>query len=171
VAINQQFGDHIHPSAIIEGRIQRTIGFDYDEVDRNLGFEPKEEMLTWADASAAISLILSWATGRGDTSHHKEASIATTGARIHGLLYWLDPANARYGSLQEIADAAGLTRAAVSKALVNLREELGGILPMKRSGSSDVYSRAQKAAIKVGVHSSASRKDLKSRKQVVLSRK
>jgi hypothetical protein len=86
------------------------------------------------------------------------------GWRAHALLYLLDPTNARFNSLEEIGTAGGVTKAAVSKSLMDLRRELGGILPMKLSGSSDNYRKAQNFAIDAGVHSSASRRDSKKRK-------
>jgi hypothetical protein len=151
--------DPVHGSILTADGPESIATFDYGEIDRRLGFEPEEEKVTCSDASAAISLILSWACGRADSI--QAPSIVSAGVRTHALLYLLDPVNARYSSLEAIADDANMTRAAISKALVELRSQLGGILPMKRSGSSEVYARAQKAALAAGCHSSASRKDSK----------
>jgi hypothetical protein len=165
-------GDGVHSVTYVKGDkpeergyFDRVENFDYDSVDRSLGFEPEEERVSWSDASAAISLILSWACGRGDSCRAKPPSITSAGARIHALLYLLDPVNARYDSLDAIAIESGMTRQGVSKALMDLRRELGGILPMKVSGSSDVYRKAQEAALAAGCHSSVTRKDLLSKRE------
>jgi hypothetical protein len=58
-------GDHLHPAAFIDGQIHRTVGFDYNEVDRSLGVaNGPEDMISFSDASAALSLILQWACVR-----------------------------------------------------------------------------------------------------------
>jgi hypothetical protein len=166
VATNSPIGDHLHNVAYTDGHIEPVTQFPYDEIDSDLSFEPEEEKLSWSDAAAAISLILSWACGRADSGRSKPPSLVSSGARIHALLYLLDPVNARYDTLTAIADEANLTRQAISKDLMSLRRELGGILPMKVSGSSDVYRKAQKAALAAGCHSSVTRSDLLSKRAI-----
>jgi hypothetical protein len=160
-----QLSDGLHSVSYVDKQIHPTTNFDYDSIDRELGFEPEEDRITWSDASAAISLILSWACGRNDSRRAKPPSIVSAGARVNALLYLLDPVSARYDTLTAIADAAGMTRASISKELMSLRRELGGILPMKVSGSSDMYRKAQEAALAAGCHSSSTRKDLLSKRQ------
>jgi hypothetical protein len=136
------------------GKVTSIAHFDYAEVDQLLGNHELEDSVSWSDLTACFSLILSWCTGRTDSRRHGEPSIIGAGWRIHALVYLLDIGNARYSSLQEIAEAAGVTKAAVSKAIADLRWELGGILPFKRSRSTDSYRDAQLAAVAAGRHAS-----------------
>jgi hypothetical protein len=154
-------------SSGLEGEFQNVAvsDFDYDSIDESLGWEEdSEKPVEFADMTAAFSLLLSWMCGRED-SHRglSKPSITGAGWRAHALLYLLDNQNARYRSLQEIATAGGVSKAMVSRALVDLREELGGIefMPLKRSGSKESFSRAQKAAVAAGCHSRNTRHDSK----------
>jgi hypothetical protein len=159
-SFEERYSDHLHEIVYNNDseKLERVGQFDFESVYYNVDGEGlKDDPVSFSDMSAAFSLILSWACGR--TGKHEQApSIIGAGWRVHALLYLLDNGNARYGSLQEIADAAGVTRAAVSKALADLRGELGGILPFKRGYSSEVYSRAQHAAVAAGCHASQVRK-------------
>jgi biotin operon repressor len=157
----------------VEGEFQNVAitDFDFDSVDQSLGWaEDNEDKVDWKDMSACFSLLLSWMCGRADSKLPKAPSITGAGWRAHALLYLLDNQNARYRSLQEIADAGGVSRAMVSRSLVELREELGGIefMPMKRSGSKESYQKAQRASIAAGVHSRYCRKDRKSDPEISL---
>jgi hypothetical protein len=143
---------------------------DWDEIDRRLGFEPEEEPgINMTDAGAALALILQWMCGREDSKLSKP-SITGAGWRAHALLYLLDPSNARYGSLQEIADAGNVSKACVSKGLVQLRAQIGGaeFMSLKISGSRETYQKAQRASIAAGVHSRYCRKDRKSDTEISL---
>jgi hypothetical protein len=164
IDFNAQASDHVHEIHYDNdaGQFEPVGHFDYDEIDRRLGFEPDEpdSTVTMSDAAAAWSLLLSFICGRADTAHSR-LSLTSSGARAQLILYWLDSANSRYDSIDAIASEANMTRQALSKALADLRQELGGILPLKRSYSSDVYRRAQEASIKAGVHSKFNRKDAK----------
>jgi hypothetical protein len=158
------FGDHLHQVGIEDDHLVRVTGPDWESIDYNVdGLELEEDQVSFSDMSAALSLILGWACGKAG-KHSQAPSVTSAGAKVHALLYLLDPVNARYPSLQAIADDAGMTKAAVSKSLAELRRQLGGILPMKKSGSREVYQRAQAAAIAAGVHVSQHRKDLKSKR-------
>jgi hypothetical protein len=158
VASNQQFGDHIHPSAIIDGSLQRTIGFDYDEVDRNLsGVEPAEDMVSFSDASAAIAILLGAICDTRKTDH--PINLVSVGAKAESLLFLLDPNQSRYESLSDIARAANMTRANLSKWLLKLKDEVGFFLSAgKRAFSRESYRSAQKAALAAGCHSSQRRR-------------
>ncbi len=130
-----------------------SIGFDYDHVERNLsGIEPAEEKVTWSDMSASFSLVLQWVVGSNQSKHARKPNLTMSGARANSLLFLLDPVHALYSSLSEIADDAGVTRAALSKAVCLLREELDGILPLKQT--TERMRHAQKAALRDGCHSS-----------------
>ena len=51
--------------------------------------------------------------------------LMSAGAHAAALLYFLDPARSEFKSLADIADSAGMSRASLSKALLNLRDESG----------------------------------------------
>jgi hypothetical protein len=158
-------GDHLHEVGLNSARkLERVCQPDFESIFHDLDGEGiEQDTVTWSDMSAAFSLLLSWMCGRSN-QNRQPPSIEMAGWRAHALLYLLDPTNARYASLEEIGTAGGVTKAAVSKALVDLRQELGGILPFKISGSSDNYRKAQQFAVAAQEHSSFLRKDSKKRK-------
>ena len=143
-----------------DGHLTRSYNFSFDEVDRNLGNEPEAEPgVAMPDVAACFSLILEWIL--------KADTLQTAGARAASLAVYLNPVdNAKFGSnLAEIAENAGCTRALLSRALLSLRDQAGiYISGGKRSFARDSYRKAQLAAVKAGVHSSARRKDRKTRK-------
>jgi hypothetical protein len=154
-------GDHIHDTSIEEGHLIRTCGFDYDEVERQLGNEPEQDStVTMSDMSAAFSLVLEWILG-ADT-------LAMCGARAAALGCYLNPThNNRFGShLAAIADQAGCTRAALSKALITFRDSVGIHLSAgKLSGTRSTYREAQIKSLENGTHTSLVRKDLRSKRE------
>ena len=151
--------DGIHQTAINSdsGQLEGVVGFDFDEIDRNLGHDPEAEArVEMADVSAALAIILQWICGTPD--------IRNVGARAASLLAYLDPSNAPYDrvSLAIIADEAGCTRASLSKELLDLRDQVGVTLIMGKLGSSrEAYSKAQNTAFKSGRHTAFKRKDRK----------
>jgi hypothetical protein len=130
--------------------------FDWNEVAANLDGEEdaKEKTVSFSDMSAALSLVLLWI--QGSKAQCKVGSVAS---RALSLLYMLDPVNSRFGSLDDIGKATGLTRAAISQNLVAFREKIGLAFAMggKTEASRENYSRAQKAAVVAGTHSSCRR--------------
>src|SRR5207248_1949256 len=98
---------HIHSVGYGDsGTLEPITDFDYDAVDRALGFEPEPETpVEFADMTAAFSLVLQWIATPTEVRH--------VGARALTLLYFLDPSNSRFGSLEEIAKNAGCTRQAI----------------------------------------------------------
>ena len=126
-----------------EGHLIQTTDFDFDAVDRGaFGVEPEEEsVVSFADMSAALSLIVGWICASPDLRH--------CGSRAAALACLLDPIHAPHGrsDLTAIAKEAGVTKAATSKWLVDFRDQVGTSLTIgKRSSQRDVYRRAQNAA-------------------------
>jgi hypothetical protein len=158
-------GDHLHATALEDQRTIRTESFDYDEVDRQLGHEPEEDTaVSMADAAACFSLILEWCL--------KAETLVLVGSRCASLAIYLDPINnSKFGSnLAEIAETAGCTRAALSKALLGFRDASGIQLSAgKVSGSRPTYRASQVKAIEAGRHSSTTRRDLKRKRTAVSS--
>ena len=157
-----QMGDHVHTIGRTDGgHLEPVSQFDYGEIDRRLESAETDDKITFSDASAALALILQWACGQ--TRNSAKEPVVSAGARINALLFLIDPTNARYKSLTEIAAAAGMTRAAVSKALLTLRDQLGDIMPIRPMMQRENCRKAQVAAIAAGCHSSNRR----IRKQIV----
>jgi len=129
-----------------------TAGFDYDALDQSLGWsEPElpEREASTADFSSALIKVLYWISST--------PNIKWAGARACALLAYLDGVNAPHGrdTLARIAREAGLTRAALSKSLVALRDELGMQLWCgKRAGSREVFRQAQHESVRRNTHSS-----------------
>jgi len=154
--------DHVHEIAYQNGKLEGVGQFDWDEVYRNVdGESPEEATVSMSDMSAVFSLILEWML-KGDT-------LQLAGARAAALGVYLDPVNNnRFGSnLSQIAEQAGCTKAALSKALIEFRDAAGIHLSGgKCSGARGVYRQTQIKSIAAGRHSSYNRKDLLSKRQV-----
>jgi hypothetical protein len=162
---HQQFSQHFqggpeHSLVYDEdnGSPVQTCDFNYSEIDRNVfGVESDDagaKTVSFSDMSAALSLVLLWI--QGSKAQCKAGSVAS---RALSLLYMLDPVNSRFGSLDDIGKATGLTRAAISQNLVAFREEIGLAIAMggKTEGSRENYSRSQRFAVAAGTHSSCRR--------------
>jgi hypothetical protein len=157
-------GDHLHEISYSRDneQFERIAHFDFDQIDRNLGYEPEpEKAVEMSDVAAALAIILQWICGT--------PNLTNAGARAASLLAFLDPTNAPHGreTMADIAVEAGCTRAYLSKALLDLRDQTGIALTMGKLGSTrQTYAKAQKAAFNAGCHSGATRKDsVKPRKQ------
>jgi hypothetical protein len=150
-------GDHLHEISYSHDneQFERIDHFDFDQIDRNLGYEPEpEKAVAMSDVAAALAIILQWICSSPD--------ISKVGARAASLLCYLDPTNAPHGrnTLQVIAEEAGCTRALLSRELMELRDDVGITLTLgKRSFSRESCSKAQNAAVAAGVHSSDTWKD------------
>jgi hypothetical protein len=157
-----QFADGIHDIGFTDGRIEPTIGFPYDEIDANLGFsdadaEPEDQSkpssISFQDAAAAWILIAEWITGKNGYT-----TFALAGARAHSLVYWLSPETCQFASMSEIADEAGCSRAALSKNLLELRDQLRIGFFFKKPEAREAYRECQIKARERGVHSSQRRR-------------
>jgi hypothetical protein len=84
------------------------------------------------------------------------------GARASSLLAFLDPTNTQYGrvNLSAIARESGFTKGALSRALLDLRDQTGISLNNgKLQSSRATYAQAQRASYANGDHSGQHRKD------------
>jgi hypothetical protein len=112
----------------------RAVDFDFESIYRNDEDEEQpEKTVSWSDLAASVSIILAWIQGK-----KKRSDVRSVAARALGLMYLLDQGGSHYNSLQEIADATGLTRAGVSAFLVKLRDEIG----LTITGGIPQYARA-----------------------------
>jgi hypothetical protein len=102
--------NHIFKTAKDEGQLVPRVDFNYDAIDG-----PKaEKLFSMAEIAAGFSQILDWVENSGD--------LASAGGKIHALRTYLDPVQAKFRSLAEIERAAGVSRAAVSDWLLELRD-------------------------------------------------
>ena len=152
---DDQPGDHLHQAGRnSDGRLELTENFDFAAVDRLLGNHEPEDSVSWSDMVAAFCLVLEWLTGSTDNT-----TFAMSGARCHSLIYFLNPTGCRFDSLEEIAMEAGCTRAALSKSLLQVRDQLGMHWTMgKRSFVRESCRRGQLASVDLGTHASCQRK-------------
>ena len=146
-------GDHLHDIAIEDESLVRSQDFPWEEVYRDLdNEEPPEQMISMADASSAVAIILGWIC---QSRRDDPASIATVGAKAESLLLLLDPINSKYKSLADIAEAAGLTRALLSRSLLSLKDQSGLALTIgKLHGSRETYRNVQRGLVHSGRHAS-----------------
>jgi hypothetical protein len=90
----------------------------------------------------------------------KSRTIPEAGAKLCALRHYLRPEDSGFSSYSEIGRSVNMTKAALSKTLCNFRDSLPGMPPVstKRDFARERYSRAQKASIALGTHSSLKRK-------------
>jgi hypothetical protein len=144
--------DAVHGTILTSDGPKSVTGFPYDEVDFNLGLAEPGDGVSMGDVSSALIRILQWICG-GE-------GMASKGARACALSYFLCPTQSEYASLEAIGQEADISKAAVSAALLELRRAVGlGMTLGKRAFASESYSKAQKAAVAAGTHSSFNRKD------------
>jgi hypothetical protein len=131
---------------------------DWESVFHNVDGEPIEEAtVTWSDMSAAFVLILEWIL--------KGHTLSLAGARAASLAVYLDPThNSKFGSnLAQIALEANCTKAALSKALMDFRDDAGIMLSAGKSqGARATYQNVQRRLVHEHKHSS----DIKAAKKL-----
>jgi leucine-zipper of insertion element IS481 len=146
----ERLSDGIHNNLGIdnEGHIEPSVGFDYDEIDRNVfDVEDEEETVSFSDMAAALALIVGFACASPD--------LKLVGARIAAIGVLLDPINMPHNrrTLADIAREAGLSRACVSKWMIDFRDQIGTSLTVGKRSSARAADRAgQVAAIERGTH-------------------
>ena len=130
---------------------------DWESIYHNVDGEAiEEDQLSYSDASAAISILVGWMC---HSSRQEPADPRTVAAKCEAVLFWLDPNQSKYRSLSEIGCATGLTRAAISKQLLGLKDQLGSAVSVGKLGSTrSVYRKAQLDCLERGNHSSQVRK-------------
>jgi hypothetical protein len=148
--------DHQHDIAFDDGELVPTTEFDFDSVDREaFGVENDvDDMVSFSDMSAALSLIVQFACASPNLTH--------VGGRIAAIGVLLDPSNMPHGrrTLADIARECGVTRAAISRWMVDFRDQIGTSLTVgKRSSTRAKDSVAQIEALERGTHSSFVRRD------------
>jgi HTH domain len=142
-----------------DGDIEQVTGPDWEAIENAISGEPIEQQLSFSDASAAWAIMLDWlckSPGNGGRGPH----VLTIAMKALGLQLWLSPEACFYSSMEEIAEALGCSKQAISKHIAELRDQLDHILPFKKTTSR--YSEAQQAALAAGCHSSDVRRRKKS---------
>jgi hypothetical protein len=158
---SDSFSDHLHENVAWDTdnqEIAGTVGFDYDSIDRNaFNVEPDDErdaVVSFADMSAALSLIIQFAVASPNLKH--------VGSRIAAIGVLLDPSNMPFNrrTLSDIARECGITRAAVSRWICDFRDQIGTSLTVGKRSSASTKDRAgQIEAMERKTHSSFVRKD------------
>jgi hypothetical protein len=114
------------------------------------GVEPEEDdTVSFSDMAAVRSLVVQWACASPDIKY--------VGGRIAAIGVLLDPTNLAHNrrTLADVARETGVTRAAVSKWVLDFRDQVGTSLTVgKRSSVRAKNSAGQLAALERGTHSS-----------------
>jgi hypothetical protein len=154
---SKRHSDGVHKTAWNRdsGRYENVTNFDYAAVDRNLTGELEDidkSEYSLANLGSAINVLLEWMT--------KGRNLEIIAGRVLSLHWFLRPQNSDYDSISEIATACNCTRAGLSKALLELRDQLG-FKPSagKLHGARQTYSEAQNKSFKAGKHVSYKRAD------------
>jgi hypothetical protein len=111
--IPPDFSDHLHSFGNCAGSICPLVDFNYPTETSTA-----EPLIPLSSAASALSRIFEW------VGHSQDWRFA--GAKIIALHVLLDPINGPYRNLSQVARAAGISRATLSKAILNLRD-LNGI--------------------------------------------
>jgi hypothetical protein len=107
---------------------------------------PTESLVPMPVVVSAFCSILDWIeSGRNFTD---------AGARASALRVLLDPVQSRYRTLAQIARDAGVSRAIVSRWLLELRDTYDVQLGLRSSATRLHCRQAQLASVKAGRHSS-----------------
>jgi len=158
MAHNSDKGDHLHAIGKENGRLTRTYDFDYDAVDRGIGWKETEtDTVTFSDMTAAFVLILEWIL--------KGRNLEAAGGRAAALSVYLDPVHStKFGNnISEIARQSGVTKQALSHALMEFRDSVEVLLTAGKLGSTrSTYREVQYKNIEAGTHSSFNRRDRRS---------
>jgi len=133
--------DHTHETALDDGMPVRVTQFDFDALD------PEVPSLVPIDTIAAGFIkILAWVQGGAESK--------SAGARLGALQVLLDPVHGRYRSLAEVSREFGISRAALSKALIDLRDDYGIRMGLQLPSGRQNCAAAQKLALQNGTHAS-----------------
>jgi hypothetical protein len=171
-AVHHDYSDGVHEVCFVDGgtgpsggHFEPKCGPDYESLEHGIfGAELEEDKVSFSDMSACLVLILQWILG-GKT-------LALVGARAAALAVYLDPVhNSKFGSnLAQIAASAGVTKACLSKSLIDFRDAVGLHLSAGKSeGARAKYRQTQINCVAAGNHSSVSRKDANLKRRAKLA--
>jgi hypothetical protein len=134
-------GDHTHPVTIDDGGPVCTTGFDFGALDPEI-----PNLIPMDTVTSGFVKILGWMQSGAD--------LRSVAARVLALDTFLNPVHAKYQSLSEISQATGISRAALSRALLNLHDDYGLRWCMRVPGTREHCASAQKLALQNGHHAS-----------------
>jgi hypothetical protein len=152
-----EYGDHLHEVRWNNDTDQPepVSHFDLDAIRFDDEPEPEDETITVADASSAILRCLYWCAGADGHDGTPQSRLLGVAARVEALLWLLNPNESRFANMTEIARAAGVTKACLSKSLLTFKDQIGLRLSGgKRHYARATHGRAQRAAVAAGCHSS-----------------
>ena len=144
---------HVHSTGVENNKQVPTYDFDHDLIDLNLGWtEQHEDMISIGDASALLSIVVGWIC---QSRRETPADIMAVAAKAEAILWMLNPEQSKYESLTAIATACGYTKAAVSKYLLDFRDQCGFLASGgKLNSSRETFRQTQLNLVKEGRHAS-----------------
>jgi hypothetical protein len=130
---DDEHDDHIHDIGF-EGNeavpISNPDDF-YDQLDRRLAGEedaPQEDAVTFKEMASALAVVLDFACA----GNHPNI----IAGRALALQFWVAPTESRYESVSHIAADVGLTKAALSKSVIQFADAMNARLPVGKKKSS-----------------------------------
>jgi biotin operon repressor len=142
--INNPLGDGIHQVGTDENdAVCQVVDFDYSALDPA---EP-EPTIRVSLAASGLVRVLAWILRSHD--------LRLAGARAASIMALLDPVNSPFRNLSQIARSVGISRAALSKAILQLRDNDGvRFAGGKMDSSREIYRQAQLELVRTGRHAS-----------------
>jgi len=132
-------GDHVHPITRNDGSLCPIVDFNYSALDPDTA----ETLIPLSLAVSGVARILSWATELED--------LRSNGARIAALSVLLGSTD-KYRSLAAIAREAKVSRAIISRWLLELRDRYGIRMSMRGSLIRENCRQAQQRSVAAGRH-------------------
>jgi hypothetical protein len=127
----------------------------YDRLDRRLNGEneppAEEDAVTFKEMASALAVVLDFIC---NTPHPNVIA-----GRALALQFLLPPTESRYESVSQIAEDVKLTKAALSKAVIQFADAMNVRLPVgKRKGTRQTFKEKQLALVAEHKHASDSRR-------------
>ena len=123
--------------------LSHHVDFDFDALESEIA----ETLVPISRVASALSVILHWLSQSKD--------FRFSGAKVAALAALLDPVNSDYRNLSQVARAAGISRATLSKAILNLRDSNGIRFRMGKSDDArHSYRQTQLELVAAGRHAS-----------------
>lgn len=151
---SDEHGDHIHSIAFSGDHAEPVTDTDdfYAELDRRLSNEPEpeEQTVTFGEVAYALTKVLDFICA----GMHP----GVIAGRALALQQWLHPERSNYDGVAQIAVTCGVSKQALSKAVLEWHDSLGMRLPVgKRAGARQVFRETAFAELARGSHVSQTR--------------
>jgi len=115
---------------------------------------PHEDAVTFKEKASALAVILDFVCNN--------PALNCIAGRALALQFWLAPTESKYDSVSQIAADVGLTKAALSKSVLQLADAMQVRLPVgKRKGTRQSFREKQLQLVEQHKHASDTRRRAK----------